>query len=144
MTTESHPSVPRPRRAKGSAAPPWPSVLRVVAAAAAATLGGSATHAFCLTSGDARKISSTVVSGADYRRTETCTAAWHQKRHRAQRAASPLDMRLGVTSSVIETVVKGVLNLALANPRQAAVECRINSSARELVRGHLEQAEVDG
>ena len=51
---------------------------------------------------------------------------------------------IGVTSSVIETVAKGVLNLALANPKQATVECRINSSARNLVRGTLEQAQVDG
>ncbi len=51
---------------------------------------------------------------------------------------------IGVTSTVIETVAKGVLNLALANPKQATVECRINSSARNLVRGYLEQAKVDG
>ena len=51
---------------------------------------------------------------------------------------------IGVTSSVIETVAKGILNLALANPQHATVECRINSSARNLVRGNLDQAKVDG
>ncbi|CAM9202634.1 unnamed protein product [Ectocarpus sp. 6 AP-2014] len=51
---------------------------------------------------------------------------------------------IGVTSSVIESVAKGILNLALANPRQATVECTVNSSAMNLVRGNLEQAKVDG
>lgn len=51
---------------------------------------------------------------------------------------------MSVSSSVIENVAKGILNLALANPRQATVECRVSSSAMELVRGNLEEAQVDG
>lgn len=51
---------------------------------------------------------------------------------------------MGVSSSVIENVAKGILNLALANPRQATVECRVSSSAMELVRGNLDEAKVDG
>lgn len=51
---------------------------------------------------------------------------------------------VGVTSSVIETVAKGILNLALANPKQATVECSVTSSAMNLVRGNLDQAKVDG
>lgn len=51
---------------------------------------------------------------------------------------------MGVSASVIEGVAKGILNLALANPRQATVECRIRSSAMELVQGKLHEAKVDG
>lgn len=68
-----------------------------------------------------------------------------QRRSRGNKAAGVSSLKaIGVTSSVIETVAKGVLNLALANPKQATVECRINSSARNLVRGNLDQAKVDG
>lgn len=69
----------------------------------------------------------------------TSTTPW-RRRHRGDEPS----MRIGVTSSVIETVAKGILNLALANPRQATVECRISSSAMDLVRGNLDQAKVDG
>lgn len=51
---------------------------------------------------------------------------------------------MGVSSLAIETVAKGLLNLALANPQQATVDCRVSSSALELVRGNLEEAAVDG
>lgn len=63
--------------------------------------------------------------------------------HRGSGGVSSLKA-IGVTSSVIESVAKGILNLALANPRQATVECTVNSSAMNLVRGNLEQAKVDG
>ena len=53
-------------------------------------------------------------------------------------------VRLGATSSVIETVAKAILNLALANPQQATVDCRVSSSAISLMRGDLHQAKVDG
>lgn len=73
------------------------------------------------------------------------TTQRHQRRPGRNRDNGVSSLRaIGVTSSVIETVAKGVLNLALANPQQATVECRINSSARNLVRGNLDQAKVDG
>lgn len=66
-------------------------------------------------------------------------------RHRSSSATDcPPSMGIGVTSGVIEKVATGILNLALANPRQATVECRISSSAMELVRGNLDEAKVDG
>lgn len=150
--TKPQPSVPRRTKDNNSsscAAPSRLTFLRAAAAAAvvaAAVLGSSTANAFCV-AGHA-KPESTAMSAAGCRwagGAGACTS-WHKRPH-AQQAASSLGigmMRVGVTSSVIETVVKGILNLALANPRQATVNCRINSSARELVRGHLEQAKVDG
>lgn len=68
-----------------------------------------------------------------------------QKReiNRRRGGASSLEA-IGVTSRAIETVAKGILNLALANPKQATVECTISSSAMDLVRGNLERAKIDG
>lgn len=66
-------------------------------------------------------------------------------RRRPRSAGGVSSLRaVGVTSSVIETVAKGILNLALANPKQATVECSVTSSAMNLVRGNLDQAKVDG
>lgn len=79
------------------------------------------------------------LSGREATRRVTSTTSW-RSRHRGDEPS----MRIGVTSSVIETVAKGILNLALANPRQATVECRVSSSAMDLVRGNLDQAKVDG
>ncbi|CAM9233199.1 unnamed protein product [Discosporangium mesarthrocarpum] len=53
-------------------------------------------------------------------------------------------MRFGMTSSIIETVATSILNLALANPRQASVRCTINSNTMDLIQGNLEEAKVDG
>lgn len=78
-------------------------------------------------------------SGKEVSSRVTSTTTWRRRR----RGDEP-SMRIGVTSSVIETLAKGILNLALANPRQATVECRISSSAMDLVRGNLDQAKVDG
>ncbi|CAM9884862.1 unnamed protein product [Choristocarpus tenellus] len=53
-------------------------------------------------------------------------------------------MRFGLTSSVIETVATSILNLALANPRQASIDCHISSSAMGLLQGNLDEAKIDG
>lgn len=71
---------------------------------------------------------------------------YHQQNKKLRRrrgGASSLEA-IGVTSSVIETVAQSILKLALANPKQATVECTISSSAMDLVRGNLERAKVDG
>ncbi|CAM9677591.1 unnamed protein product [Scytosiphon promiscuus] len=76
---------------------------------------------------------------------ERAFAGWSSGRRRPRSTGGVSSLRaIGVTSSVIETVAKGILNLALANPNQATVECSVTSSAMNLVRGNLDQAKVDG
>lgn len=126
-----------PRTNSRDVASPSRFILLVVTAVAAA-LGPALTEAFSF-AGSARGLR----SPAEQRCSEAIGSGRRCRAPEPVLFAAPT-MKFGVTSLVIETVAKGILNLALANPRQATVECRINSSAMGLVRGNLEQAQVDG
>lgn len=124
-----------------------PRMAAVFAAAVTCvTLGGYTTESFAFTNPAASLY--TMSAPREQDRSHLAVGAGRRRRPHRLTPGSPnrLGMRIGVTSSVIETLAKGILNVALASPKygQHTVECRVSSSAVQLVQGNLEQAKVNG